>query len=142
MTDNVNHPKHYLAAALTLEPIELTARLNSCLGQALQYVCRAPYKGNEIEDLEKAIFYLKKQFEIEPYFTIPAETTPYIQIFSRHATGMLKNVVNSLFTFSHVDSNNDSNEFLTYFFVDEENLRESIEIIDRRLDSLENGDAD
>ena len=29
-----------------------------------------------------------------------------------------------------------------FFFVDEENLREAIEIIDRRLDSLENGDAD
>lgn len=35
-SDPVNHPSHYLKAAITVEPIELTARLDPCLGQALQ----------------------------------------------------------------------------------------------------------
>lgn len=34
--DPVNNPSHYLKAAITVEPIELTARLDPCLGQALQ----------------------------------------------------------------------------------------------------------
>ena len=58
--DNVNNPSHYLQAAITVEPIELTARLDACLGQAVNYIVRAPYKGNQVEDLQKAIFYLRK----------------------------------------------------------------------------------
>ena len=58
--DPVNHPSHYIKAAVMVQPIELTARLNACLGQAVNYIVRAPYKNNEVEDLEKAIFYLKK----------------------------------------------------------------------------------
>ena len=63
-SDPVNRPAHYLAASVRLEPIELTARLDSCLGQALQYVFRAPYKGSTREDLEKAIYYLNKWCEV------------------------------------------------------------------------------
>ena len=39
---------------------ECTARLDACLGQAVNYIVRAPYKGNQVEDLKKAIFYLNK----------------------------------------------------------------------------------
>ena len=62
--DPVNHPSHYIKAAVMVQPIELTARLNACLGQAVNYIVRAPYKNNEVEDLEKAIFYLKKYGEV------------------------------------------------------------------------------
>lgn len=141
MTDNVNHPKHYLSAALTLEPIELTARLNSCLGQALQYVCRAPYKGNEIEDLEKAVFYLNKQFEIEPFFKVSFEATPYIQIFMKHTEGLFGSVLKSLFTCARVKNDIQEDHDFTYFFVNECNLREAKELICRRLRYLGVADA-
>lgn len=62
--DPVNNPSHYIKAAVMVQPIELTARLNACLGQAVNYIVRAPYKNNEVEDLEKAIFYLKKFNEV------------------------------------------------------------------------------
>ena len=62
--DNVNHPNHYMINRVGFEPIELTARIGSCLGQALQYIIRAPYKDNQVEDLEKAIFYLEKWLEL------------------------------------------------------------------------------
>lgn len=62
--DPVNNPSHYLKAAVLIQPIELTARLNSCLGQALNYIFRAPYKNNEEEDLKKAIFYFEKYKEL------------------------------------------------------------------------------
>lgn len=63
-SDPVNRPAHYLAASVMIEPIELTARLDSCLGQAVQYVLRAPYKGNEREDLKKAVYYLCKRIDL------------------------------------------------------------------------------
>lgn len=66
-SDPVNRPAHYLAASIRLEPIELTARLDSCLGQAIQYVFRAPYKGSTREDLEKAIYYLNKWIEVNEF---------------------------------------------------------------------------
>lgn len=64
MFDNVTKPSHYLAASVTVQPIELTARLDACLGQALNYVMRAKHKGNETEDLLKAVFYLRKSMDI------------------------------------------------------------------------------
>lgn len=82
MSDNVNHPSHYLKAAVTIEPIELTSRMTSCIGQALQYIFRAPYKGDQIEDLKKAVFYLKKQLNVGGYDTVYTEAFPYIAIFT------------------------------------------------------------
>lgn len=58
MSDVINHPNHYVKNAIVLEPIELTGRLNSCIGQALQYVIRRKDKGSELEDLQKAVFWL------------------------------------------------------------------------------------
>lgn len=60
-SDPVNHPSHYLKCAVTVEPIELTSRLDACLGQAINYVLRAPYKGSQKEDLKKALFYLNRE---------------------------------------------------------------------------------
>lgn len=56
MADMVNHPKHYLM--YPVEVIDIVARMNFCLGNAIKYILRAPYKGAEAEDLEKAIWYL------------------------------------------------------------------------------------
>ena len=69
--DPVNHPNHYLKAAITLEPIELTARMDACLGQAVNYVLRAPHKGNFREDIEKAIFYLHKSVRVNSFQNEP-----------------------------------------------------------------------
>lgn len=65
--DNVNKPAHYMQASITVEPIELTARLDACLGQAVNYIVRAPYKGNKVEDLQKAIFYLRKYQSLQRF---------------------------------------------------------------------------
>ena len=54
--DPVNHPSHY--TQYQNEVIELTEQLDFCLGNAVKYILRAPFKGNEIQDLEKARWYL------------------------------------------------------------------------------------
>ena len=58
MTDMVNHPPHY--KKYKLEVIELTEKFSFCLGNAFKYILRAPFKGKEIEDLEKAKWYLNR----------------------------------------------------------------------------------
>lgn len=62
--DTVNNPSHYIKSSVLIQPIELTARLNSCLGQALNYIFRAPHKNNKEEDIQKAIFYFNKYKDV------------------------------------------------------------------------------
>lgn len=64
--DPVNHPSHY--TQFPVEVIELTRHLDFCSGNVVKYVCRASFKGKELEDLKKARWYLEdriKQLESE-----------------------------------------------------------------------------
>ena len=63
MTDPVNHPSHY--TSFPVEVIELTEHLNFCRGNAVKYLCRAGLKSKdtEVEDLEKARFYIQREIE-------------------------------------------------------------------------------
>jgi hypothetical protein len=63
--DNVNHPSHYTSVVPGIEAIEVTENFNFCRGNAIKYIWRAGSKDpqKEIEDLEKAIFYLKREIE-------------------------------------------------------------------------------
>lgn len=60
MTDNVNHPSHYSRFRFTCEPKDFTKHLPHPLASAVEYIIRAPHKGNELEDLEKACFWLNE----------------------------------------------------------------------------------
>ena len=60
MTDNVNHPSHYERFRFTCEPKDFTKHLPHPLASAVEYIIRAPHKGNELEDLEKACFWLNE----------------------------------------------------------------------------------
>lgn len=63
MEDAVNHPDHYTKGK-KIEPIKVIEDwdLNFCLGNVIKYVARAGKKDplKEIEDLEKARFYLDR----------------------------------------------------------------------------------
>lgn len=59
MENLVSSPSHYVLNSVRLEPIELTGRMNSALGQALQYIIRRNSKFNALEDLQKAAYWLK-----------------------------------------------------------------------------------
>lgn len=63
MTDPVNHPHHY--NQYPVEVIEITEHLDFCLGNVVKYVTRAPFKGEYIQDLKKAQWYLNRAIERE-----------------------------------------------------------------------------
>ncbi len=65
--DNVNHPKHY-AHPSGVEAIDITELLSFNLGNALKYVFRAKHKGNEEEDLKKALWYVNREQRLAVFF--------------------------------------------------------------------------
>jgi hypothetical protein len=61
MNDNVNHPKHYTNHPSGVECIEVTEHMNFCVGNAIKYLWRAGLKGEQVEDLRKARWYIDRE---------------------------------------------------------------------------------
>ena len=58
--DSVNHPEHYKVGGIeTIDFIE-AKQLDYHLGNVIKYITRADYKGNKLEDLKKAQWYLNR----------------------------------------------------------------------------------
>lgn len=57
--DPVYRPQHYAYSIEVLDAIESWG-LGFHAGNAVKYIARAKRKGNEIEDLKKAVFYLER----------------------------------------------------------------------------------
>jgi hypothetical protein len=71
MEDNVNHPKWYTQHPSGIECIEITRHYCFSIGNAIKYLWRAGLKKEmgledvekEIEDLNKAIWYIKDRIK-------------------------------------------------------------------------------
>lgn len=59
--DMVNHPPHYTGHPSGLECIEVVRHMGFNLGNAVKYIWRADLKGDAVEDLRKAVFYLQDE---------------------------------------------------------------------------------
>ena len=60
--DEVNHPKHY--NQLPIECKDVIKHFDACRGQAIKYIWRCEDKNNRIQDLEKAIFWIKEKIKM------------------------------------------------------------------------------
>jgi hypothetical protein len=59
--DPVNHPAHYKVGGIeTIDFIE-AKKLNYNMGNAVKYISRADHKGNRLQDLEKAKWYIDRE---------------------------------------------------------------------------------
>jgi len=70
----VDHPEHYRANGLEAINVIEAFGLGFCLGNTVKYVLRAGRKGNAIEDLEKARWYLDR--EIQSRRAVAGEAPP------------------------------------------------------------------
>lgn len=61
--DKINHPPHYTKHPSGVECIQITEHMNFCLGNALKYIWRADLKGDSIENLEKAKWYIQREID-------------------------------------------------------------------------------
>lgn len=64
--NNVDHPEHYqvFKDKSGIEPIDIARHLDFDLGNAIKYILRAGNKGNAVEDLNKAIWYIKDKIKM------------------------------------------------------------------------------
>jgi Protein of unknwon function (DUF3310) len=53
-------PYHYDESIQPIDLIE-SFELNFSRGNIIKYVCRAAYKGEELDDLQKALYYLQRE---------------------------------------------------------------------------------
>lgn len=65
--DNINHPAHYKSLGATcstcnnpIECIDVAEQFDYKIGCAIKYLWRADHKGNKLEDLKKAAWYLNR----------------------------------------------------------------------------------
>jgi hypothetical protein len=63
--DVVNHPVHYTIHPSGIEAIDITQYMGFCLGNVIKYILRADYKGNRLQDLKKAAWYLEREISLE-----------------------------------------------------------------------------
>lgn len=67
MSEKVNHPQHYGGENNVFEAINVIEawELDFCLGNAVKYIARNGKKeeGKEVEDLQKAIWYINRRIE-------------------------------------------------------------------------------
>ncbi len=61
--DPVNHPKHYTGHPSGVECIQIAEHFGYCLGNVIKYIWRAGQKGDALEDLRKARFYLDREIK-------------------------------------------------------------------------------
>lgn len=63
MNDNVNKPAHYLNHPSGVECISVSEKLGFNLGSAFKYLFRCNDKGDALQDLNKARWYLKRELK-------------------------------------------------------------------------------
>lgn len=59
--DMVNHPPHYTSHPSGVECIQVTEHYGFCIGSAIKYLWRAGLKGDAVEDLKKAVWYISRE---------------------------------------------------------------------------------
>lgn len=63
--DPVNRPEHYHSFPPVYEPLKVIEAwgLGFHLGNSIKYIARCEFKGNPIQDLKKALFYLEREIQ-------------------------------------------------------------------------------
>lgn len=69
--DNINHLSHYTSHPSGIECIDIAEHHDFCIGNAIKYLWRAGLKSEDgiskkekqIEDLKKAIWYIKREIK-------------------------------------------------------------------------------
>lgn len=75
MSETVDHPAHYGGEQNPYEAIKVIEawELGFCLGNAVKYIVRAGKKGDALEDLRKARWYLDSEISTIANSRIPSE---------------------------------------------------------------------
>ena len=82
--DMINHPPHYTRHPSGVECIQITRHMGFNLGNAVKYIWRADLKGAAVEDLEKAVWYIRDEIaKRKAASTLPNEGLPFAAHMAR-----------------------------------------------------------
>lgn len=62
--DLVNHPPHYNQGKIEVIEFIEDQRLGFHEANAIKYISRAEHKGRQLQDLQKAVWYLERKIEL------------------------------------------------------------------------------
>lgn len=76
--DPVNNPSHYKQGKIEVIDFIEDQKFDYHIGNAIKYICRHGHKGNPVQDLEKAIWYLKRKISLisKPLSVLPLAEFP------------------------------------------------------------------
>ena len=75
-------PSYYTRGSIEVWDFIRDQGLNYHLGNAVKYICRAGYKDDKIEDLEKAVHYLNNELQFITRGGVPLPVQPPTHSFT------------------------------------------------------------
>lgn len=63
MYNAIDHPTHYNVGCIEVIDAIEAWQLNFSRGNAVKYIARAGHKGEEVEDLKKAAWYIEREIK-------------------------------------------------------------------------------
>ena len=104
----VNHPPHYTAHPSGIEAVEVCEHLSFNMGNALKYLWRAGKKGDAVEDLQKAEWYLEREAgrlraNGREEFALTRRWIPKAAKAAQYDRGVLGDVIRALLAFYDTD---------------------------------------
>lgn len=64
MKETINHPEHYTFGTIEVIDVIEDWEMGYHLANVLKYIARSPYKGNPLEDLKKAKWFLQRKINL------------------------------------------------------------------------------
>ena len=64
VNDPINHPEHYNQGKIEVIDFIEDQELPYHEANAVKYVCRSRFKGNRVQDLKKAVWYLNRRIQL------------------------------------------------------------------------------
>lgn len=133
--DMVNAPPHYTGHASGIEQIEVSRHMGFCLGSAWKYLFRRDGKGAPLEDLAKAVWYLRDWAKLRRLDEVKifTEETPHTEAFFwEDCAGEYRAAVKKAHRVVSYEPNAKIAEALAFIarasFVDDDNYTESSDV--------------
>ena len=118
--EQVNHPDHYNTQPI--ECIEIVKLYYFNVGNAIKYIWRCEHKGNKLQDLEKAKFYIKEELKLEREFSFNPLDYGLPQYFDDLDLTFSKNIYDAI--------------YYVYGFYDKKRLLKCLYAIDNEIFTL------
>lgn len=94
--DMVNSPPHYNSHPSGVEVIEITRHLNFNIGNAVKYILRHEKKGSPLQDIDKAIWYIRDSLHNSDVFEWPTRAAVTLVKYINYDPDMDPRLVSAL----------------------------------------------